>query len=444
MIRRRSFLKGTIAALLGGTLVKRSTLASNPPNVLFVLVDQWRAQSFSEPGQPDPLLPKLNRFAKQSCQWTRAYTVKPMCAPNRASILTGRYIHQHGVTGNGKRLPKAEITIAEVFRRRGGYHTGYIGKWHLDGKGSQYVPPNRRQGFRTFKGRNGGHEYLDWISFTTNGARHRFTRYQPIKQTDWALDYMQKHRKEPFFLFLAWGPPHPPYEAPKRYKKRVPSSFPIRPNVPKWFVDSRRRKVQRWLKGEATHRVALDEQFGRLMRGLRDLGLDRKTIVVFTSDHGDLLGSHSTKLRKGLPFEEALRVPLLFRWPGVIPRGTVEAPISSADIMPTVLSLCGLSVPGPVAGKDLSGVMLSGDPGPGSCYCQGKKGDDEGWRAVVTERDKLVLRLNTGRISLYDLINDPYELNDLGNSPSHQDRVAELLDELQRLANDCNDPISVP
>jgi arylsulfatase A-like enzyme len=174
------------------------------------------------------------------------------------------------------------------------------------------------------------------------------------------------------------------------------------------------------------------------------LGLKRRTIVVFTSDHGDLLGSHKPKKRKSLPFEEAVRVPLLFRWPGRIPRGRVETPISSADIMPTVLSLCRLSVPGPVAGQDLSGVMLSGTPGPDTLYCQGKFGTTSEWRAVVTERDKLVLWLNTGRVSLYDLINDPYELNDLGNSPPHQVRVDELLDELQRLANDLNDPISVP
>jgi arylsulfatase A-like enzyme len=203
MIPRRSLLKGaiaTVAALLGGTIVKRGTLAANPPNVLFVLVDQWRAQSFSEPGQPDPLLPKLNRFAEQSCQWTRAYTVKPLCAPNRASILTGRYIHQHGVTHNNVRLRKSEIGIAEVFRRAG-YRTQYIGKWHLDGDANAgFVPRERRQGFQSFKGFNRGHRYLDWVSFTNKGARRRFTKYQPIKQTDWALNFMKKHRHEPFFL----------------------------------------------------------------------------------------------------------------------------------------------------------------------------------------------------------------------------------------------------
>jgi arylsulfatase A-like enzyme len=443
MIPRRSFLKGTIAALLGGALAERRALAANPPNVLFVQVDQWRAQSFSQPGQPDPLLPKLNRFAGQSCQWTRAYTVSPKCSPNRASIITGRYAHQHGVTGNNIRLLKSETGIAQVFRRAG-YRTHWIGKWHLDGKADPgFVPRKRRQGFRTFRGFNRGHDYLAWVSFTNSGAKRKFTQYQPIKQTDWALSFLEKHGHEPFFLFLAWGPPHPPYKAPKRYKELVPGSFPVRPNVPDSFAES--DQIQKWLRGEATHRVALDQQFGRLMRGLRDLNLKRKTIVVFTSDHGDLLGSHTPKQRKGQPFEEAVRVPLLFRWPGVIPRGSVEeTPISSADIMPTLLSLCGLSVSTPVAGQDLSGVMLADQPGPDTLYYQGGFGKSSEWRAVVTESDKLVLRLNTGRVSLYDLINDPFELIDLGTSPLHQARVDELRDELRRLADDLNDPILLP
>jgi arylsulfatase A-like enzyme len=140
-----------------------------------------------------------------------------------------------------------------------------------------------------------------------------------------------------------------------------------------------------------------------------------------------------------------VRVPLLFRWPGVIPRGSVEeTPISSADIMPTLLSLCGLLVPDPVAGQDLSGVMLADQPGPDTLYYQGGFGKSSEWRAVVTESDKLVLRLNTGRVSLYDLINDPFELIDLGTSPLHQARVDELRDELRRLADDLNDPILLP
>jgi arylsulfatase A-like enzyme len=312
-----------------------------PPNILFILPDQWRAQAFGFAGDPNAKTPNLDRLQRQSVWFINAVAAVPVCCPTRASIMTGQRATTHGVFINDTPLSTNATTLAEVFRAAG-YDTGYIGKWHLDGpERSAFIPPERHHGFEYWKAFECTHDYNHSFFFGDTPERFKWNGYDAIAQTRDAQQFLLAHTNasKPFLLFLAWGPPHDPYDtAPERYREVFqPGKLKLRPNVPP-AAEHRARKD---LAGYYAHCAALDDCLGKLLTTLEETGLDQNTIVVFTSDHGDMLGSHG-KYEKQKPFDESVRVPLLIRLPKSI--GTksrkLNAPINSEDIMPTLLGLC--------------------------------------------------------------------------------------------------------
>jgi arylsulfatase A-like enzyme len=272
--------------------------------------------------------------------------------------------------------------------------------------------------------------------------------YDAIAQTRDALQFLRANAnaQRPFLLFLAWGPPHEPYQtAPARYRAMFHSeTLKLRPNVPA-KVEKQSRSD---LAGYYAHCAALDDCVGQLLTTLRETGLDRNTIVLFTSDHGDMLGSHGLH-EKQKPFEESVRVPFLVRLPK--PIGTksrkLDAPINSEDIMPTLLGLCGVPFPKTVQGLDFSD------------YIRGKKSPSDGatliaciapfaewahqhggreYRGVRTTRYTYVRDLN-GPWLFFDNKADPFQLENLIDSPRAAKRQAQLEDLLQQKLRDAND-----
>ena len=225
---------------------------------------------------------------------------------------------------------------------------------------------------------------------------------------------------------LAWGPPHDPYfTAPEKYRALYdPAKLTLRPNVP----ETGRGNARKTLAGYYAHCTALDDCFGELRRTLQEAGLDENTLLVFTSDHGDLLGSQGA-YKKQRPYDEAIRVPLLLRWPKGL--GTkarrLDAPINSEDLMPTLLGLCGVPIPKTVEGLDYSGYIRGGkNPGDGATVicCVSPFGEwvrrngGKEYRGVRTARYTYVRDL-AGPWLLYDNQADPYQTNNLVNQPKH-------------------------
>lgn len=443
---RRSFL-ATVA--LGGSQSTRAAEPS-PPNLLFVLADQWRSSAFGFGSDHVVRTPHFDQLARQGANWDRAYAANPVCSPNRACILTGRHSHQTGMVRNNLQLPPSEVCWPEAFREAG-YATHYIGKWHLDGDPKPgFVPPGwRRRGFQTFEGFNRGHVYHDPWGFDDRGEPlgERFGEapdeyYEPSAQTDAAIAFMNRNRQQPFACYLSWGPPHTPFRPPRSFRRYEAGEIDLRPNVP----EEHRAKAIKDLVGYYGLCESLDHELGRLTRFLEETGLADNTLLVFTSDHGELAGSHG-KYRKGEPEDESLRVPLLMRLPGRIPLDSApETLISSVDLMPTLLSLCGLPAPTTCAGRDLSAVLLPGGDAPRveSVYCEGKvsssptaapnaNSPEQGpWRAIVTDRYKLVVRGDYSAVrGLFDLREDPWELRNLANDPSLATMQSDLLGELR-------------
>ncbi len=419
------------------------------PNIVFVFADQWRADALGYAGDPNVKTPRLDRLAEQGVNFTKAVSGCPVCCPYRATVMTGRRPLSHGVFLNDLQLPDREVTIAEVLGSRG-YRTAYIGKWHLDGHGrSSYIPPERRQGFQYFKALECTHGYNTSHYYQGNDpAKKRWPGYDAEAQTDDAIAYMrcQADGERPFLLMLSWGPPHNPYQtAPERFRAMYrPDVIKLRPNVPPEKAAVARRE----LAGYYAHCTALDECVGKLLDALDELKIARDTIFVFTSDHGDMLHSQG-EVRKQRPWDESIRVPLLIQYPRLFGKAgkTVDAMINSEDLMPTLLGLAGVPVPASVEGKDYSNYLQAGGkppaaealltcPAPFGEWKRSRNGRE--MRGIRTPRHTYVLA-SEGPWLLYDNQNDPYQLDNLVDKPSHAELQAKLDGILRRRLKETGD-----
>ena len=420
------------------------------PNIVFVFGDQWRAQATGYAGNPTVKTPHLDRFATESINLTQAVSGYPVCSPARASLLTGQFPLTHGVFVNDVHLDNSAVSIAQAFKQ-GGYQTSYIGKWHVDGHGrSNYIPPERRQGFEDWKVLECTHNYNQSAYYSGNSDQKLFwDGYDAIDQTKVAEDYIRQHRNsdQPFLLMLSWGGPHAPYQtAPEEYRKLYqPENIPLRPNVPAEAA----QQAQEDIAGYYAHCTVLDDCMGSLLATIEAEDIQDNTIVVFTSDHGDMLGSQGL-IKKQKPWEESIRIPFLLRYPALFGQEGQQVPeamIGMQDMMPTLLGLSSLPIPEGVEGIDFSD-FLQGDENPSdstallACYHpfgQWRSGIDGGpygftgreFRGIRTNNHTYVRSLQ-GPWLLYDNLNDPYQLDNLVDLPQHSSLRDDLDQKLQR------------
>jgi arylsulfatase A-like enzyme len=427
-MKRRELLKSAglgAASILMGLRTSRAQTPSPKPNLVFVFADQWRAEATGYAGNPDVRTPHLDRLAAESVNLVNAVSCCPVCSPYRASLLTGQYPLTHGVFLNDVPLKSDAVSLGEVYQQAG-YATAYIGKWHLDGnQRSAFIPRERRQGFEFWKALGCTHAYNNSFYYGDENARRRWDGYDAIAQTREAQQYIRDHAEgRPFVLFLSWGPPHAPYEtAPEEYRSRFqPERITLRPNVP----EADQARARRDLAGYYAHIAALDDCAGDLLQTLHDAGIEKNTIFVFTSDHGDMLYAHGGQ-KKQQPWDESIRVPLLLRYPaGCGTRGrTLDLPLDTPDIMPTLLGLSGIAIPKTVEGTDFSRVLTGASPAPdyAALICcpapfgqwTRARGGRE-YRGIRTVRHTYVRDLK-GPWLLYDNQRDPYQLDNLCDKP---------------------------
>lgn len=407
------------------------------PNVVFLLTDQWRLQALGYAGNTQVQTPNIDRLAGESISFPNAISGYSVCCPWRASFLTGQYPLTHGVIVNDVPISSEPVGLGDAFKRAG-YSTAYIGKWHVDGRGrSSYIPPERRLGFEYFKALECSHDYNRSAYYAgDDDAKRYWDGYDVFAQTADARSYIESRSGEPpFMLVLSWGPPHNPYEtAPKRFRDMYAAdSIALRPNVPAEMADPARE----WLAGYYAHCSAIDHSVGELVRTLDDCGLADDTVLVFASDHGDMLGSQGLE-RKQKPYEESIRVPFLLRYPakyGRQPR-EVSSFLNAHDIMPTLLGICDLPIPATVEGADRS-PTLSGASTPSDCAllaCFHPFGEwsraigGREYRGIRTARYTYCRSLD-GPWLLFDNEADPYQLENLADRP----QCAELQAGLDRL-----------
>ena len=439
---RRDVLAGASAAVLTGCGGLRR------PNVLVVLLDQLRAQALSALGEANIATPGLDAVVEEGTAFTDAITANPVCAPARASLWTGLVTTAHRVRDNGYRLDPRHTTCFSRLRGQG-YRTGYIGKWHLYGKVNPgFVPPSDRFGQQWWRGYNVSHRYREFVWFEDDATPRRpdpSDAFEPEVQTDQAVDFVRSS-EGPWALVVSYGPPHPPGIAPigdwSRHLPdgllaRVdPEALALRANVPVGMEHTNDRHllpdgrpdpgVRAHLQGYYALILAMDALVARLLRAVDTHAPD--TLVVLAADHGEQGGSHGL-YAKSQPWEESLRVPLVFRWPGVVPAGRrLATPASLLDVAPTLLDLVGARPLPRAHGQSLAGAVLGDRPGPRpAVLAEGNVAGDDAWFALRTDRWTLVdHRDRSRRPRLYDRLGDPFQQEDRADEPGLRGLQQEL------------------
>ncbi len=442
-LTRRTFLGGT-AASLGA-----AAAASNQPNLVYVFADQLRYQSCGYAGDEYARTPNIDRLAGQGCNFHQAISNTPVCAPHRASLMTGKYQSSTGMVINELRLSPEHESLGHALTR-GGYGTAYIGKWHLwanelghhEETRNGFVPPGPyRLGFdNLWAAYNFNHNYYRSPYFENDTTRHIRKEYEPDGQTETAIQFMQKHAKSgtPFALFLSWGPPHDPWDdanVPPAYHDLYRGvMLPKRPNyseVSDPYADDWAklpadypRKIDSFQRAYYAQTANIDWNVGRLLEALDRMGLAGNTILVFTSDHGEMFGAHGRRA-KYIFYEEAARVPFLIRWPGHIPpKLTSDVLLGTPDIMPTLLALLHLPTPSSVEGVDLSRhARGEANSGPVAAHMQGMGttaawADGTEWRGLRDHEYTYAIYRRDGRELLFHHRSDPYQMRDLSGEKS--------------------------
>jgi len=411
------------------------------PNIVFVLTDQWRAQATGYSGDPNLIgkTPNLDEIANTGINFRNAVSTTPVCTPYRAALLTGQYPTTTGMIFNDLHLPTEAYTMAEMFRESG-YTTAYIGKWHLDGMiRDQYTPPERRQGFEYWKALEVSHEYNKLFYYEgDNPEKKQWPGYGPWAETDDAISYIERHADgdKPFLLVLAVGAPHFPHNsAPEEMQALFsPEDIVLRGNVTDEFEESARIEAA----GYYAHIAAMDAAIGKLRDAIEQAGIADDTIFVFTSDHGEMMGSQGWRPKqKQVAWAESVKIPFLLQYPARFgsKKITVDAPINTPDILPTLLSMAGIPTPSGVEGEDMSYAIGDDDAAKDKAALimnvSPFAGDFDEYRGIYTSRYAYIETLD-GPSRLFDMDNDPLQMKNLVDSAEHKALQEQLELELQR------------
>ncbi len=497
------FMKTTKSIILTSAIVAASQqgIAQKPVNIIYVFPDQFRncaMQFWGDPDfaksvkfRPDPVkTPNLNSFARQSIVFTQAQSNCPLSSPHRGMLFTGMYPDGSGVALNcNSDRPVSSLRanaecLSDVLSKSG-YNCAYFGKLHLDyptknnpqKQGTYvldenpvwdaYTPVERRHGFDYWYSYGTFDEHKRPHYWDTKGERHEIREWSPTHEADMVISYLKNEGKvrnanKPFFITWSMNPPHSPYHSLddceeqdfNLYKNMTAAQLLVRPNA-----DTTLKKAinARYYFASVT---GVDRAFGRMLKALQELGLDKNTIVVFSSDHGETFCSQGVEDAKNSPYVEALNVPFLVRYPGKIKPRVDNLLLSTPDIMPTLLGLAGLGkkIPAAVQGHNFAPLLLnpaSTLPRPtGALYIQNLDGEKNtegkvisyfaGARGIKTHDYTMVFYINrkTKKLKssiLYNDAKDPYQLK---NIPlAREPEVVKLLcRQLAALLKEANDP----
>jgi arylsulfatase A-like enzyme len=461
---RREFLKQGVAVSTSAALSLPASAQATPrkkPNVLYVFSDQHRAQSL--PGEPlcEVIAPALDRFRKENLSMDACISNYPLCVPHRAILMSGQYSWQTKVYHNEHTLEPRVPGLGDVFQRAG-YHTGYVGKWHLYHGEGEFVPKGPyRFGFEHWQVWANTNKHHDGITFNPEtGEKVTVPGYQPTRMTDQALEFIhaQKGAEKPWFLVLSWNPPHPPFDPPEAERSLYNApALKMAPNVRlSTPADKITNPFPPLASMEALHQAeqgyyggitAVDKEFARLLKALDDDGMADDTIVVYTSDHGEMMGSHG-HMAKQMPHEESCRVPFFIRVPGARGHRSSDTLFSSVDIYPTLCGLAGLNVPEHCSGHDFSGFIREGKNPPKTemVFLMNEQGPPtrqevnvQTYRGVRTATHTYAIQLD-GRWCLYDNRKDPYQMNNLIKDPSQQALIKKMEAALMAWSKSTGDP----
>jgi len=490
-----------LLALLSASL-RAAEQSPSKPNLLFIWTDEQRADTMVAYGNTKIHAPNLDKLASESIVFRNAYVTQPVCTPSRSSVMTGLWPHTSGCTTNNVPLAKENPCLPEFVADRQ-YRTAYMGKWHL---GDEIFPQHGfeqmvsiEDSYARYYGpgrdrtqRSDYHHFLLSKGYKPDQKDGTFGREfacrlpiehcKPRFLETRACEFLRQHRDEPFILYVNFLEPHMPFFGPLDREHRLdevflPANFadPLEDNEPLRYRLMREHCSEVYGRDEAAFReltrkywglvTQVDRSVGEILKALDDLGLADRTIVVFTSDHGDMMGSHKL-VTKTVMYEESVRVPWLMRVPALgRQQRMITSPVSHIDLVPTLLDLMGVTVPDRLAGQSLVPLMRGGkaaedhvfiewNPGTGVHVVEGgsklaSKAEIErirqarirtavspdGWKLCLSDADKS---------QLFNLREDPGETRNLFDSGRHEDVIARLTERIRRWQQKTGDIAKLP
>jgi N-acetylglucosamine-6-sulfatase len=443
-MRWRGACLGTLGSALalvgcgGGSPVTPATVATPTPppplpNLVVVLVDDLDVPT-------TPMLPRLpDLMTNQGISFTRAYATQPLCAPSRASILTGQYSHNHGVTGNETpsngfiAFRHLEGATLATWLKSAGYHTGLVGKYmnaYAWGAGEGYIPPGWDEWYGHLSALEDGRYWNYWVNDQGDVYRHGNAPedYSVDVEAKRAVEFIRSAsgRPEPIFLYVAPEAPHPPANYAERFGAEFRYAYAPKPpsfnesdvrDKPSWIrqieymTDAQIDDLDTFERWRLRCMRAVEEELGGIIQALADTGRLQNTYLFFLSDNGVLLGEHRAVGRKNNVYEETLGIPFMVRGPGVTPR-TVDEIVLNIDLAPTLLELARVPIPDTVDGASLVPFLRGTTP--------------SSWRSdfvaeaynlgptyAIRTKTTLYTHNETEEFELYDTVNDPWEIKNL-------------------------------
>ena len=469
------------------------------PNILLIATDQQRFDSLGCYGNPHARTPNLDRLAANSTRFADCYVQNTVCSPSRASLFTGKYPRNHGLWANGVALPAHQKMFTRALADAG-YDCGMVGKQHLAGCEQWVTEPRRDDGYRMFEwshsplNRSRQNAYHAWLreaspetytrlfpqegdpldpnSGNVTGTGFAIDAVEPeLHYSHWiaerTIDFIRTERRDdqPFFMMANFFDPHHPFGAPAKYREMFDAAaLPLpkgymadmadRPPGVRTYAErsqgGKSKGARHYPESELREVIAcyyamvaqIDAEVGRILDALEASGQADDTLVVFTSDHGEMLGDHSTLMKGPMMYEGAVRVPLIVRWPErLAPGRVVDGPVEWVDLTATVLDAAGIDTFAGVQGQSLLPIAAGEAEGRGWAFCEYRNSGNPAEPALYTTmlRDgdtKLILwhgAPSTGAAragELYDLGSDPDELVNLYEDPAHAALRERMVDRL--------------
>ena len=429
------------------------------PNMVFILVDDLRYDTFGFMGHSFVETPHIDGLARGGVHFVNAFVTTSLCSPSRASFLTGQYMHNHRVVDNQGLMPAGTMTFPQRLRSAG-YETAFIGKWHMGGSSDAARP-----GFDHWVSFRGQGTYAPrQQTLNVNGRRVPRTKYMTDELTDYADRWLRtRSSEEPFLLYLSHKGVHGLYDPATRHRDRyqaapwqVPTTMADTPanyaGKPMWVRDQRnswhgvefpyygrsKQTIDQMYKHYCEMILSIDDSVGRLLRTLRKSGLEQNTLILFTSDGGHLWGEHGL-IDKRCAYEESMRIPLLAYGPSVVKQGArCDALVANIDVAPTLLELAGMVAPDDLDGNSFARQLQ--DPQSTEStresllyeyYWEPSFPQTPTTFALRTKQFKLIQYHGIWDTDeLYDVAADPSESNNLIHAAEHQQLVARLRGQL--------------
>jgi arylsulfatase A-like enzyme len=443
---------------------KQADNLSAKPNILIIHTDQLSKWALSAYGGKEIKTPNIDLLAKTGVKFNNFYTNSPVCSPSRGCFITGLYPHHNGVMKNDDAIDSSKPTFASILLEKG-YATGYSGKWHLAGVNDRVWAPSHNMGFEDNKYMWEVGHFKSLTEAGNGKVKPTFTpgdskSYTTDFLADRTIDFVKTHLKNPFCYMVSFPDPHTPFTVRAPYDKMVdpqsvtlPVDFLGESSESHYFFQNhsdfkgmseseKEKTIRGWKAAYLGEVKCIDDNVGKIIAFLKETGIYENTVVILTTDHGEMMGEHRSK-HKSCPFDAAMRIPFIMSWPAKLPaKKQVNEIVSTVDFAPTLLSLLEVKTNCRFDGNDASALLLGKQRGSWENVAFIQHSNVIEWAAIVDKRYTLCFMKNDTIGLLLDRKLNVNESKNYINEPSHASVRKKLMERHLAYCRKYNNPFS--